>query len=114
VQNLNEIMNKEIGTGNRLIDDILDLWDIWLVKRLAGNEYEHPTMKPPTLYEKALRRCSNPGDIILDSFAGSGSLLIAAEQLKRKAYLIEIEPIFCDLIINRYESYAKQKSKKIN
>lgn len=114
VQSLNEIFNKEISTGNRLIDDILDLWDIWLVKRLAGNEYEHPTMKPPTLYEKALRRCSNPGDIILDSFAGSGSLLIAAEQLKRKAYLVEIEPIFCDLIINRYESYAKQKAKKLN
>ena len=114
IKNLNEIINKEISTGNRLIDDILDLWDIWLVKRLAGNEYEHPTMKPPTLYEKALRRCSNPGDIILDSFAGSGSLLIAAEQLKRKAYLVEIEPIFCDLIINRYETYAKQKAKKLN
>ena len=114
VQNLNEVMNKDIGTGNRLMDDIFDMFDIWLVKRLPGNEYEHPTMKPPTLYEKAIRRCTKPGDIILDSFAGSGSLLIAGEQLKRKVYLVEIEPIFCDLIINRYEKLTGQKAKKID
>ena len=113
-QSLNEVMNKDIGTGNRLIDDILDLFDIWLVKRLAGNEYEHPTMKPPTLYEKAIRRCTKPGDIIFDGFGGSGSSLIAGEQLKRKVYLVEIEPIFCDLIIKRYEKLTGQKAKKLN
>ena len=113
-QSLNEVMNKDIGTGNRLIDDILDLFDIWLVKRLAGNEYEHPTMKPPTLYEKAIRRCTKPGDIIFDGFGGSGSSLIAGEQLKRKVYLVEIEPIFCDLIIKRYEKLTGQKAKRIN
>lgn len=43
IKNLNEIQNKEIGTGNRTIDDILDMLDIWLVKRLAGQDYEHPT-----------------------------------------------------------------------
>lgn len=113
-QSLNEVMNKDIGTGNRLIDDILDLFDIWLVKRLAGNEYEHPTMKPPTLYEKAIRRCTKPGDIIFDGFGGSGSSLVAGEQLKRKVYLVEIEPIFCDLIIKRYEKLTGQKAKKLN
>lgn len=113
-QNLNEVMNKEVGTGNRLVDDILDLMDIWLVKRLSGNEYEHPTSKPPTLYEKAIRRCTKPGDIILDGFGGSGSSLIAGEQLKRKVYLVEIEPIFCDLIIKRYETLTGTKAKRIN
>ena len=113
-QSLNEVMNKEVGTGNRLIDDVLDLFDIWLVKRLAGNEYEHPTMKPPTLYEKAIRRCTKPGDIIFDGFGGSGSSLIAGEQLKRKVYLVEIEPIFCDLIIKRYEKLTGQKATKLN
>ncbi|MFZ2882533.1 MAG: DNA modification methylase, partial [Candidatus Moraniibacteriota bacterium] len=87
LQNLNEVMNKEIGTGNRLIDDILDELDIWLVKRLAGNEYEHSTSKPPMLHEKAIRRCTKPGDVILDLYGGSGSTLIAAEMLKRRAYL---------------------------
>lgn len=113
-QSLNEVMNKEIGTGNRLVDDILDLMDIWLVKRLSANEYEHPTSKPPTLYQKAIRRCSKPGDIILDGFGGSGSCLIAGEQLKRKVYLVEIEPIFCDVIIKRYETLTGNKAKKLN
>ncbi len=109
LQNLNEVMNKEIGTGNRLIDDILDELDIWLVKRLAGNEYEHSTSKPPTLHEKAIRRCTKPGDIILDLYGGSGSTLIASEMLKRRAYLTEIEPKFCQLIINRYEKLSGRK-----
>ncbi|NMB48542.1 DNA modification methylase [Candidatus Kuenenbacteria bacterium] len=114
IRNLNEILNKEVGTGNQLVDDIMDMLNIWLVKRLPGNQYEHPTEKPPALYEKALRRCSKPGDIALDLCAGSGSLMIACEQIKRTAYLSEIEPIFCQLIINRYEKYANKKAQKIN
>jgi len=114
MDNLNEVLNKEITTGNRLVDDILDLLNIWLVKRLAGNEYEHATAKPPTLHEKAIRRCTRPGDIILDSFSGSASTLIAAEQLKRRAYLVESEPKFCDLGIKRYELFTNTKAKKIN
>ncbi len=114
VLNLSEILNKEVGTGNRTIEDILDMIDIWLVKRLNGSDYRHPTEKPPTLHEKALRRCTKPGDILLDCFAGSGSLMVAAEQLKRSAYMVEREPIFVDLIINRYEKLTGQKAKKLN
>jgi len=114
IENLNEVLNREIATGNRLIDDILDLLNIWLVKRLAGNEYTHATSKPPTLHEKAIRRCTRPGDIILDSFLGSGSTLIAADQLKRRCYGVDLEPKFCDLIILRYEKYANIKAKRIN
>src|SRR3989339_48532 len=58
VTNLTEVMNKEIGTGSRQLSDILDLFNIWLVGRLPGQEYEHPTQKPPALYEKFLRRCT--------------------------------------------------------
>lgn len=112
-QNLTEILNREIDTGNRCIDDILDLFNIWLVKRLPGNEYEHPTQKPPTLHEKSLRRCTKVGDTILDSFGGSGSTLIAAEQMKRKALVCEVEPIFCDLILHRYENLTNQKAKRL-
>lgn len=111
---LNEVMNKETGNGNRLIDDILDLLNIWMVRRLAGNDYDHATSKPPTLHEKAIRRCTKPGDIILDSYLGSGSTLIAAEQLKRRVFGIEIEPVFCDLIIKRYEKLTNSKAKRIN
>lgn len=112
-QNLTEILNKEIDTGNRCIDDILDLLNIWLVKRLPGNEYQHATQKSTTLHEKPLRRCSRVGDTILDSFGGSGSTLIACEQMKRRALVCELEPIFCDLIIHRYETLTNQKAKRL-
>jgi DNA modification methylase len=114
IKNLTEFQNKEIGTGNRLIDDILDIFQIWLVKRLPGNEYLHPTMKPPTLYEKSLRRCSKPGDKILDLCGGSGSLLVACECLKRRAYIAECEPVFCQLIINRFKQISNEKITKLN
>ncbi len=114
VTNLNEVLNKEVGTGNRLTDDILDMLDIWLVKRLSSDQYEHPTQKPPSLHEKALRRCSKPGDTVIDLFGGSGSTLIACEQLKRKAIIVEIEPIFCDLIISRYKELTGEEAIHVN
>ncbi len=109
-----EVMNKELGTGNRLHGDVLDLFNIWLEKRLPANEYMHPTQKPPSLYERAIRRCTKPGDIILEIFGGSGSVLIAAEQLKRTCYLVELDPLFCSLILNRYETLSGQKPIKLN
>jgi DNA modification methylase len=109
IQNLNEVMNKEITTGNNLIEETLDHLDVWMVKRLSGKEYEHATSKPPKLHEKAIRRCTRPGDIILDSFSGSGSTMIAAEQLKRRVYAVELEPAFCDLAIKRYEKLTGNK-----
>ncbi|MEK9159266.1 MAG: DNA methyltransferase [Patescibacteria group bacterium] len=109
-----EVMNKELGTGNRLHGDVLDLFNIWLEKRLPATDYEHPTQKPPSLYERAIRRCTKPGDILLELFGGSGSVLIAAEQLKRTCYLVELDPLFCQLIINRYENLTGQKATKLN
>ena len=76
LQNLNEVMNKETTTGNQLMEETLDHLDIWTVKRLSGKDYEHATSKPPKLHEKAIRRCTKPGDIILDSFSGSASTMI--------------------------------------
>lgn len=114
IKNLNEILNKEIENGNRTIDDILDMLDIWLVNRLPATQYEHPTEKSPTLHEKALRRCTKVNDVVLDLFAGSGSTLIACEQLKRRCFTVEINPIFCQLTINRFEKYANIKTKKLN
>ena len=114
INNLNEIFNKEVSTWNRVIDDIYDMFNIWLCKRLPSSDYEHPTQKPPTLHEKALRRCTKTWDKVLDLFWWSGSTLIACEQLKRTCYLSEIDPIFCDLIIKRFEQYTKTKAVKIS
>ena len=55
-----------------------------------------------------MKRCTKAGDIVLDLFGGSGSTLIAAEQLNRRAYLMEIDPVFCDVIKRRYEEFIKR------
>ncbi|HOA12294.1 MAG TPA: DNA modification methylase [Candidatus Woesebacteria bacterium] len=109
IKNYNEVLNKELGTGNEMFEDIYDSLDIWLTKRISGKDYEHATSKPPKLYEKAIRRCTKPGDIILDSFSGSASTIIAGEQLKRKVYAMELEPVFCDLAIARYRKLTGRK-----
>lgn len=113
IQNLNEIMNKEMSTGNSLLEEALDHLDLWMVKRLSGKDYEHATSKPPKLHEKAIRRCTKPGDIILDSFSGSGSTMIAAKSLKRRVFAIELEPLFCDLAIRRWEKMTGKKAEII-
>lgn len=114
VNNLNEIANKRITTGNNVHEEILDLLNVWMVKRLPSKEYNHPTQKNPSLHEKALRRCTRPGDVVLDLTAGSGSILSACEQLKRVAYLCELEPVFCQLIINRFQRLTGIKTRKIH
>lgn len=67
---------------------------------------EHPTVKPVSMIIDAIRDCSNRGDIILDPFGGSGTTLIAAEKTGRRARLIELDPIYCDLIVRRWEKYT--------
>lgn len=110
--NFTEILNTEVETGNRAIDDIMDLLDIWLVKRLPTSEYLHPTEKPVQLHERPLKRCTKVGDNVLDLFGGSGSTLIACEQLGRKAFLVEKDPVFCDVIIKRFRQFNPHKDVK--
>ncbi len=114
IKNFNEILNKDVDSGNRTIEDIIDLFDIWLAKRDVTNQYEHPTQKPLSLHEKSLKRCTKIGDIVLDMCAGSGSTLLSCEQLNRICYSIEISPIFCQLIISRFERIYGKKSIKLN
>lgn len=109
-QDVTEVQNKELGTGNKLLEDLSNVWG---VKRLKSSEYEHPTSKPPSLYEKAIKRCTKPNDIILDSFAGSGSTLIAAESLNRRVYTIEQNPIFCEVVQRRYQKLTGKKVRVI-
>ncbi|MFA7309062.1 MAG: DNA methyltransferase [Patescibacteria group bacterium] len=109
-----EILNTEVGIGNATLDDVADLIDIWLVKRDASDDYNHPTQKPLTLHERPLMRCTKIGDTVLDLFGGSGSTLLACEQLKRVAYLIEQSPVFCQLIINRWENLTNDTAIKLN
>lgn len=108
--NYDEVLNKDTGTGIALLESVADMFDTWAVQRLAGNEYEHPTEKPVTLHEKPIRRCTPVGGNILSLFGGSGGELMASEQLKRNCFMIEMDPVFVDLIVRRYEALTGKKA----
>ncbi len=110
ITNSNELLNKEIGSGNQVHDEILEMLDLWLERRDNAQSYEHPTQKPVTLNEKPLKRCSAPGHIIFSGFAGSGSDLIACEQLGRMWRGMEIDPIFATVCIDRWEAFTNTKA----
>lgn len=75
---------------------------------------EHPTMKPVELVAYLIRNSSKKDNIVLDLFGGSGSTLIACEQLERRAYMMELDPKYCDVIIDRWEKFTNQKAELIN
>ena len=66
----------------------------------------HPTVKPVALIADAIRDCSKRKQIVLDPFAGSGATLIAAEKTGRRAYVIELDPLYCDTIIRRWQAFT--------
>lgn len=88
-------------------------FDIWDIKRTSKNTL-HPTMKPLELCGKAIQNSSQKNDIVLDLFGGSGSTLIACEQLQRQCYTMELDEKYATVIINRWEEYTGQKAKKIS
>lgn len=70
----------------------------------------HPTMKPIDLIAKLIKNSSKENDIILDLFGGSGSTAIAAEQLNRKCYTMELDPKYCDVIVKRWETMTNREA----
>lgn len=74
----------------------------------------HPTMKPVPLIAKQIKNSSKKGEIVLDLFGGSGTTLIAAEQTGRKARLVELDPVYVDVIIHRWEKFTGKKAELIN
>lgn len=71
---------------------------------------EHPTMKPVPLFGYLVQNSSKPGDIVLDPFSGSGTTVIAAEQLDRTAYVMELNERYCDVIVKRWEEQTGEKA----
>jgi DNA modification methylase len=82
-----------------------DQGDVWHFDKPARNDL-HPTMKPVALVERAVRNSSKSRDIVLDPFGGSGSTLIACEKAGRQARLIELDPKYCDVIVQRWQEWA--------
>ena len=91
-----------------------NVWDYAGISSIgAGRSDElamHPTVKPVAMIADAIRDCSKRGEIVLDAFGGSGSTLIAAEKTGRSARMIEYDPLYCDTIVRRWETYTGKQA----
>jgi site-specific DNA-methyltransferase (adenine-specific) len=86
---------------------------VWDMDRPSRSD-EHPTMKPIHLCTKPIENSSKVGDVIIDTFLGSGSTMVAAHQLKRKCYGMELDPKYCQVIIDRMRKLDSSLEVKIN
>jgi DNA modification methylase len=86
--------------------------DLWSIKKVNPQNMVHLTEKPVELAGRALHYSSRPSEHVLDLFGGSGSTLIAAEQARRRAFLMELDPLYCDVILNRWEQFTGQKAER--
>ena len=80
--------------------------DLWHVKKIPPQQMEHLTAKPAELARRAIEYSSRRGENVLDLFGGSGSTLIGAEQTDRHAFLMELDPPYCDLIADRFQRFT--------
>ena len=97
------------GNIKKEITNESDLWSI-----AKDSKYKHPTQKPAELAKRAINNSSNEGNIVLDLFGGSGSTLIASEATARKCYMMELDPVYVDVIVKRWEDFTGKKAKLIN
>ena len=99
------------GAAHYFHPGITNATDVWSVKKVAPPEMVHLTEKPVELAERALRYSSRPEENVLDLFGGSGSTLIAAERMGRRAFLMEIDPAYCDVIVERWQHFSGQRAQ---
>jgi DNA modification methylase len=88
--------------------------DVWSVKKINPQSMVHLTEKPVELATRAIQYSSRPGENVLDLFGGSGSTLIGCQQTGRRAFLMELDPLYCDVIIQRWEKFTGQKAQRIS
>ncbi len=87
--------------------------DVWSVKKVNPQSMIHLTEKPVELAVRAIQYSSLTGENVLDLFGGSGSTLIGCEQTCRHAYLMEIDPLYCDVIVQRWEQFVGKKAERV-
>jgi DNA modification methylase len=87
--------------------------DLWHVKKIPPQKMDHLTAKPVELAVRAIQYSSKQGENVLDLFGGSGSTLLGCQQTGRKAFLMEIDPLYCDVIVQRFEKFTGMKAQRI-
>jgi DNA modification methylase len=87
--------------------------DLWHVKKVNPQSMVHLTEKPVELATRAMQYSSRQGENVLDLFGGSGSTLIAAQQADRHAYLMELDTLYCDVIVQRWEKFTGEKAERV-
>ncbi len=87
--------------------------DLWHVKKVNPQSMVHLTEKPVELAARAIQYSSKPGENVLDLFGGSGSTMIACEQQGRRGFLMELDPLYCDVIVQRWEAFTGKKAERV-
>ena len=104
----------ELGQNGRYRTNV---WQYRGVNTMRAGRMEelalHPTVKPVQMIADAIKDVSGRGEIVLDLFGGSGSTLIAAQKTGRRAYLCELDAIYCDRILTRWEVFAKDEAEQL-
>jgi len=100
-RNYEFVLIAQNGTPCRVWNGGNDTPNVWRINKIIPQEWQHPTIKPVKLMEKPIMIFTNGGDLILDPFMGSGTTLVAAKQLGRKAIGIEIEERYCEIAAKR-------------
>ncbi len=104
----------ELGQHGRYRTNVWQYRGVNTLKAGRMEELElHPTVKPVQMIADAIRDVSGRSEIVLDLFGGSGSTLIAAEKTGRRGFLVELDPIYCDRILRRWEAFAKDEARQL-
>ena len=101
------------GAAHYFNPEVTNATDVWSVKKVNPQSMVHLTEKPVELAVRAMTYSSRPGENVLDLFGGSGSTLIAAEKTGRRAFLMELDPLYCDVIRQRWEEFTGKKAERV-
>ena len=112
--NVNQMTKDELKDHVKELRKFIDAGSTLLREDKPSSNDLHPTMKPLTLLQTPIKNNSKKGEIVLDQFGGSGSTLITCEQLERICYMMEYDPKYVDVIINRWETFTGEKAVKVN
>lgn len=89
-----------------------DVWELDWEGKKRNSGLQHPTVKPTEVFAIPMRVHTSPGEVCYEPFCGSGSQIIAAERLNRRCFAMEIEPVFCDVAVRRWEEFTGRKAQR--